>query len=253
MLLLPKIVHDGQNLFRWRSYIPLLLLPLILLACPEAERVEKAFGAFIHHIGFFVCLFVSFTGLAIRWFTVGYAPSGTSGRNTRYQRADALNTTGLYSIVRNPLYLGNYLAIIGVVLSLMVWWLPVIVTLLYWLYIERVIAAEEAFLSEKFGASYFAWAENVPTFLPKWSLWTPPETVFSFKRVMRREYNGVLAVAVSFFILEGVLDILFEHESFADWFSDDKAWFVVLLVCAVLFLVLRYLKKKTGLLRVQET
>ncbi|MEQ8193521.1 MAG: isoprenylcysteine carboxylmethyltransferase family protein, partial [Rhodospirillales bacterium] len=183
---------------------------------------------------------------------VGYAPTGTSGRNTRYQRADVLNTTGLYSIMRNPLYLGNYLAIIGIVLSLMVWWLPVIVTLLYWLYIERVIAAEEAFLSKTFGAAYLTWAERTPAFLPTFALWIPPETRFSFKRVLRREYNGVLAVAASFFVIEGVLDIVFERESVADWFADDNAWFVVLLAGAAWFFVLRFLKKKTGLLHVRE-
>ena len=41
-------------------------------------------------------------------------PAGTSGRNTAKQVADTLNTTGLYSLTRNPLYLGNaviYMAI----------------------------------------------------------------------------------------------------------------------------------------------
>ena len=32
----------------------------------------------------------------------------TSGRNTHDQVADSLNTSGIYSIVRHPLYVGNF-------------------------------------------------------------------------------------------------------------------------------------------------
>ncbi len=56
---------------------------------------------------------ISFFGLALRVIVVGHAPYGTSGRNTREQVADTLNTTGMYSIVRHPLYLANYLIILG--------------------------------------------------------------------------------------------------------------------------------------------
>ena len=60
-----------------------------------------------------LCISVSFLGLFIRIVTVGRAPIGTSGRNTREQVANTLNTTGIYSLVRHPLYLGNYLVFLG--------------------------------------------------------------------------------------------------------------------------------------------
>ncbi|MGB8874133.1 MAG: hypothetical protein WCC75_12145, partial [Desulfobaccales bacterium] len=43
----------------------------------------------------------------------GLPPRGTSGRNTQGQVAETLNTTGIYSLVRNPLYLGNFLIWLG--------------------------------------------------------------------------------------------------------------------------------------------
>ena len=44
-----------------------------------------------------------------RWLS-GFAARNTSGRNTgQGQVADKLNTTGAYSLTRNPLYLGNAL------------------------------------------------------------------------------------------------------------------------------------------------
>ena len=92
------------------------------------------------------CLAVSLLGLVVRIITVGRAPMGTSGRNTREQVANTLNSTGMYSVVRHPLYLGNYLIMMGFALWPHVWWLAVLTTCFYALYYERIMLAEEAFL-----------------------------------------------------------------------------------------------------------
>jgi len=67
--------------------------------------------------GELIFLGVSILGETIRIFTVGYAPRNTSGRNTiAGQIADELNTSGIYSLVRHPLYLGNFFIWLGPVL-----------------------------------------------------------------------------------------------------------------------------------------
>ena len=98
----------GNKLFRWRSYLPLLVLPLILISLLSPE-IESPIDDFWDG----VCLFISIAGLALRILTVGYAPRGTSGRNTREQKAAELNTKGMYSVVRHPIYLGNFLIWLG--------------------------------------------------------------------------------------------------------------------------------------------
>jgi protein-S-isoprenylcysteine O-methyltransferase Ste14 len=61
-----------------------------------------------------ICVAVSLVGLGIRIATVGHAPGGTSGRRTvGGPSALALNTSGMYSVVRHPLYLGNYFQWLG--------------------------------------------------------------------------------------------------------------------------------------------
>ena len=248
MLIRDRLARDGNFLFRWRSYVPLLLLPLILFALPEEERIAARIGPEVEHIVFYLAMLVSFAGLAIRWVTIAFVPPGTSGRNTVSQRADQLNTTGMYSILRNPLYAGNFIAMLGVLICIKVWWVIAIFSLCYWLYIERVIAVEEAYLEQKFGETYRAWAKRVPAFFPKPAHWSPPSGAFSLPFLLRREYNGLLAVGGSFFALELITDVFVQHEPFMEWLVEDRAWAILGTTTLVLFLLLRFLKTQTRLL-----
>jgi protein-S-isoprenylcysteine O-methyltransferase Ste14 len=248
MLTRERLAREGAFLFRWRSYVPLVLFPLVVAALPEEQRVAGAIGPAAEHVVFYVSVLVSFIGLGIRWFTIGFVPPGTSGRNTTSQRANELNTTGIYSVLRNPLYVGNFIAILGVLLCVKVWWLIAIFALCYWLYIERVVAAEEVYLEEKFGDPYRDWASRVPAFLPKFSNWTHSSRPFSLPFLLRREYNGLLAVGGAFFVLELILDVFVQHEAFIVWLDEDFAWVVLGAATLTAFLMLWFLKTRTRFL-----
>jgi protein-S-isoprenylcysteine O-methyltransferase Ste14 len=248
MLIRDRLASDGKFLFRWRSYVPLVLLPLIVVALPEERRISAQMGPEAEHGIFCLAVLVSFAGLAIRWLTVAFVTPGTSGRNTLSQRADRLNTTGVYSIVRNPLYLGNFVAMLGVLICVKVWWVIAIFALCYWLYIERVIAVEEAYLEAKFGDAYREWTARVPAFIPKFADWAPPSEPFSLPFLLRREYNGLLAVGGSFFALELMLDVFVQHQPITEWLVEDVAWAALGATTLVLFLLFRLLKTRTQLL-----
>lgn len=251
MSLYNSMVKSGHFFFRWRSYIPLLLLPLLMIAFEESTYVEEAIGDDFEDLVVFVCFIVSLIGLAIRCFTVGFIPGSTSGRNTTEQRADHLNTTGMYSIVRNPLYLGNFVIILGVMLSIKVWWLVLIFSLVFFIYMERIILAEEKFLHEKFGEQYDTWREKTPVIIPRFKQWNAPEMEFSWKTVLKREYPGLLAIGTAFLITEVVTDLLIEKEDFYYWLKDDAIWPIMFGVILIISLTLRTLKKHTNLLKVQ--
>lgn len=242
------MVKQGGFLFKWRSFFPFLLVFPAIAALSHSEMIEDALGDRIEDMLVLVSYIVSMTGLAIRWYTVGTVPYGTSGRNTQSQRADSLNTIGMYSIVRNPLYLGNFIAILGVLLSFKVWWFILIGAMAYWIYIERIIATEERYLTEKFGEAYTEWAARTPIFVPRFGLWVPPAQKFNLKKVLRAEYNGVMVIGGAFFLIEFFADVFFEREPFWSWFREDWIWSAQFVVCLCLFGVLRYLKKCTSVL-----
>jgi protein-S-isoprenylcysteine O-methyltransferase Ste14 len=97
---------SGRRLFKSRSRVPLTLLPVVILALPESSRVAGRLGRSGNLAVQWLSLSVAFAGVLVRCSAVAYAPDGTSSRETRALRASSLNTTGIYSIVRRPLYLG---------------------------------------------------------------------------------------------------------------------------------------------------
>lgn len=249
-MLRDQMAKQGVFLFRWRSFLPLLLIPLAAVAMLESDFFERQFGETAENLWDVGCVLVSFAGLGIRMFTVGFVPAGTSGRNTRDQRADVLNTTGIYSTVRNPLYLGNFLMLIGAVLAIQVWWFVVIVTFLFWIYYERIIAAEEAFLAEKYGKTYTDWASETPVILPDLKRWRKPAMAFSWRTVFRREYNGIYLITVLFLVIEFLQDVVYEGQSIGDWLRGEYGWAVLFGVGTLVFFTLRTLKKHTNVLAV---
>jgi len=244
MALREELRKQGNWLFRWRSYLPLILIVIVLLGMSYFEypgHSEK-----YDDIWEIICLFISFSGIGIRFFTVGYTPEGTSGTNTRAQIADTLNTAGMYSIMRHPLYLGNFIIWFGLSAFFHLWWFSLIIILIFWLYYERIMFAEEEFLREKFGNSYSEWAEKTPAFIPDIRKWRSSGMTFSFRKAIKNEYKSFFAMIVAFTILEIIGDIFVEQR-----LEIDRMWLSILLIALIIYTFVRFLKKRTKILEVQ--
>ena len=200
MALVNEFEKQGNFLFRYRGQFPVLLF---LLAIPFLYWTDTAsLSDFSKDVYCISAVILSILGFCIRAYTVGTTPKGTSGRNTKEQKAFVLNTTGIYSTVRHPLYIGNYFIWIGIVVFTYNPYLIVVVSLLYWIYYERIMYAEERFLERKFGEKYLNWASSLPAFLPNLKLYKPSTIPFSLKTVLRREYSGFLATVIGFVFVE---------------------------------------------------
>lgn len=111
MALIEEFEKQGVWLFRYRSVLPLVILFAgILVHTYTVLNPQHFFIEGTHYEMYYtvLCLMVSMAGLVVRVMTVGYTPANTSGRNVTAQIADVLNTKGMYSMVRHPLYLGNF-------------------------------------------------------------------------------------------------------------------------------------------------
>ena len=231
------VLRSGDFLFRWRSYLPLLLVPLVVVGI---ARFQYPFGSYATDLAWeTACVLLALAGVGIRVVTVGLAAPGTSGRNTRGQKARSLNTTGPYSVVRHPLYLGNFVVVLGLSLFPHAWIVPPLVAVLAAGYYACIAQREEHFLREEFGPAFETWAARVPAIVPALGRWAPPAWAFDGRAVLRREFYGLAVVLMTPFLLDIVEDL---HET--GRFDLDPVWTVIAALGAGTFVVLRVLKKR---------
>jgi len=245
MALQEELEKQGIWLFRYRGTLPLFILVIGAFLYVRIKYIPGTF--FLEETAWerpyeYVCLLVSLIGLGIRIYTVGHTPRNTSGRNVTEQIAETLNTTGIYSIVRHPLYLGNFFMWLGPGLLTGNFWFIVAFIFFYWIYYERIMFAEEQFLRRKFGTIYTDWAENVPAFIPRFKNFIKPEWPFSWKKVLKKEKNGLASVFVVFTVFN-VAGELIQHK------TDYNYFFIIsCIICVVLYFILKYLKRRTAIL-----
>ncbi|PLX11253.1 MAG: lipid A phosphate methyltransferase [Marinilabiliales bacterium] len=242
MSLVEEFDKRGNWFFKHRSYLPVVLYPLATLILILEFKQDVKLPELSWSI---ICLAISLLGLLIRILVIGFTPKGTSGRNTAKQVAETVNTKGIYSVVRHPLYLGNFLMWLGIILYVNNIWFAVSTILLFWLYYERIMFAEEQFLKGKFGEQYQKWSMTAPPFFPKLKGWQKPDLEFSLKNVLKREYNGLFALGISFAYLNVLKNYLATEQ-----FMITDFWLYTLIITFLIFIILRTLKKTTRVLHV---
>lgn len=245
-----RMEQQGQWLYQRRDVAGIIMLPALALAIWHPGFPGAGWSpADFDHLSE-LCLVISCIGLALRWFIVGSVPADTSVRSTREQRADVLNTTGMYSAVRHPLYLANTIVVSAFVVATGSLWFVAIFLTMYALVIERIIAAEEHFLANRHGRIWLAWAAQTPTFVPNARAWQSADLRFSARTVLRREYNGVFGVALAYCVLDATRDLAVNHQSLRGWLHNDPLWIIALIAATALLAVLRTLKRHTRQLHV---
>lgn len=242
MSLVHELEKSGNWLFRRRSWLPATIIALAIVYLFIANRSV----IFFNYAWEIVFIGVSVAGEAIRSYTVGHVPRNTSGRNVIDQLADELNTTGIYSVVRHPLYIGNFLMWLGPVLFLRSVWCVIIFVLAFWLYYERIIFAEEQFLRRKFGEPYDLWAFRVRSVIPSFRHYTPSDLSFSFRNVLKREYNSITNVFIVFAVLDVARNLAITGRIYI-----EPLYLGLLGAAFVFWAIIRYLVKQTRFLYVE--
>jgi protein-S-isoprenylcysteine O-methyltransferase Ste14 len=236
-----QIEIQGNWLFKHRGVLPLIILAagIAVFVYTKLDAPNICETSYFYTLG---CILIALIGLAVRIYTIGYAHDNTSGRNTAEQVADTLNRTGIYSIVRHPLYVGNFLMWLGIAFCIHNFWFVAVFVLLYWLYYERIMYAEEQFLYRKFGAAFTEWAAHTPAIVPTFKQFVKPDTPFNWKKVLRQEKNGLAALFIVFALFDFTGQLVQKGQNY------NYALYIACLLSVVLYIVLRYLKNRTHLL-----
>ncbi|WP_437186551.1 methyltransferase family protein [Planctomicrobium sp. SH668] len=136
-------------------------------------------------------------GVSIRVFASLYV----GGRKN-----DELVTWGPFSIVRNPLYVGSFIAAVGLALLTASIVLTTFISLAFAAYYSATVAREEVYLHRKFGVRYRQYLRSVPRWIPKLRKWDNPEELGTKPYfVLRTMIDGSL-----FFLCIPILEALCE-------------------------------------------
>ncbi len=178
----------GTTLFRWRSLtpIPVLLLIAWLLYRSRGHETPLALVA--------AGVLVSLLGQALRFYTLGLVQDGTSGQDDVLE-AKALNTRGPYARVRNPLYVGNLLICVGLMLTANDLLAAAVGLAFFFGEYFFIIRAEEDFLRAQHGERYEQYLREVPRWVPRLNPAYPGRLGdrFDWRRALKKEHNPFTA------------------------------------------------------------
>jgi protein-S-isoprenylcysteine O-methyltransferase Ste14 len=194
----PAWLAAGRFFFRFRDAV----FPLIFLGIVLASRARWPGGSRSLDVALNACgIAVALAGQLLRALVIGLAYIRRGGKD-RQVYADELVQEGIFAHSRNPLYLGNLLGLIGLLMVHNSWagylaGVPFFV-LAYW----AIVSAEEDYLARRFGAVYREYCRRVPRFFP--ALEGLGATVsgmqFEWRRLLRKEYGttftGLTAILV---------------------------------------------------------
>lgn len=119
----------------------------------------------------------------------------------------------------------------------------IVFMLAFWLYYERIIFAEESFLHSKFGLDYLQWAHSTPCFLPSFARYVSPKLPFSWKTMLRKEFNSIFALAITLFAVHYLLGI---QAAQAILVEPNQLLSVLFVLTGVFYLIVRVMVFKTA-------
>jgi protein-S-isoprenylcysteine O-methyltransferase Ste14 len=173
-------------------------------------------------------------GILIRSTTIGLVYIIRGGANRKIH-AKNLVTEGIYSVCRNPMYLGNILIILGFgLLSNSICYLSIFFPL-FLLFYAAIIHAEEDFLRNKFGQEYSDYVATSNALLPRLNKLKGAFKGHSFqwKRVISKEQNSLIL----YFTGICLILLLDRHIGLLPFIIAQSA-------LLLLYAVLKYMKRK---------
>lgn len=239
------MVSIGNFFFKYRNWIFILFYAALFI--PSWPIVGPRTGGENYYLWpIIIGLVTTVTGQLIRGFTIGLAYIVRGGKGGK-PYAEGLVTEGIFSHVRNPLYVGNILMLLGVgILANSLVYVAIVIPVFLFIY-QAIVMAEEDFLRKKFGAGYDEYCRDVNRWWPNLSGLgrTFRSMEFNWRRWILKEHS------TQFIWLVGItLLLLLNYPQLTNY---DENWRNLLIGIIIGFLLLVYIiiriLKKTGRFR----
>jgi protein-S-isoprenylcysteine O-methyltransferase Ste14 len=231
----------GNFFFRYRN----ALFPLVIVIASLTLRPEVILQSWIvDRVLGLAGIVIALTGQAVRLITIGFDYIHRGGKDGKVY-AGRLVRGGIYGLTRNPMYLGNSLIAIGVTM-LMGSPLGYLIVIPFFLFVyQAIIAAEEAYLRNKFGAEYEDYEANVNRIVP--SLSRIKESFagmrFDWRRSIKKDIGTVVGLTIGLNILP-VWRSYFLYDTGTTKLAAIRAVWIVLAITIVYLVLLKMKRSK---------
>jgi protein-S-isoprenylcysteine O-methyltransferase Ste14 len=240
------LIRVGNFFFRYRNAVfPLVWVPVFVAFKPHYPRGSERLDHWLDGLGFTIGL----AGQVLRALVIGYKYVKRGGKKKQVY-ADKLVTEGFFNHSRNPLYLGNLLVLLGLMIIHNNPWVYAILVPFFLFTYTAIVAAEEAYLRRKFGAEYDAYCARVNRWLPDFRGLSASlrGMRFAWSRLVIKEY-GTIGVFLGGAILLMAYETLRNSSADARGTYDiHRTYFCVLaglfVVVVAAWIVARSLKKR---------
>jgi len=228
------MVKLGNFLFRYRNGLFPAMYLLLFVPGPGLFRNQT--------LAFAVGLTIALLGQSIRAATIGLAYIVRGGKD-RQVYAKNLVQEGIFAHCRNPLYVGNFLILIGLAIAANSLNFVLIGLPLFAIAYCAIIAAEENYLRQRFGEEYEAYCARVNRFVPKIAglRGTLQSMEFNWQRLIVKEYGSayIWTAAAALLLMKQSWLVSHTHPGYSLWAST-----ALLITLTLAYVSARYLKKR---------
>lgn len=175
------------TLYKWRVRVGLLgLILTVLFAKPTSTALLAG-------------LAITAAGLSLRLWACGHL-----------KKEKELTTSGPYRYTRNPLYLGNVIIGIGVVVGSHSWWVILIFALYFLVFYPVIILEEKGRMQKFFPVQYREYSKKVPLFFPTFRpSWPKSPHKFSIPLCKKNKETRALLGALIYWAILMAIMLLF--------------------------------------------
>jgi protein-S-isoprenylcysteine O-methyltransferase Ste14 len=166
---IPKLLKARRNHSKLFAILAIALLLVSQPLLPEGDFVRE------------LMLWVGYVLVIFGAMGRAYCSTFIGGRKN-----DEVVREGPFSVVRNPLYVFSFIAVVGIGLQSGMYTMLFLLAGAFMLNYPLVVEREEAFLLNKFGAPYETYMQEVPRWIPNPNLWREPEQFDARPRFIRR-------------------------------------------------------------------
>ena len=233
------MLASGNFFFRLRNTLfPIVIVVVALFTRPALFLESPTLDRIICSLG----LVIALAGQCFRFLVIGFVYIKRGGKDGHIY-ANNLVMEGFYGHTRNPMYVGNFMLILGMG---MIYGAPEIYFLVVPFFIFAylsIVMAEERYLGGRFGQEYENYIRKVNRFIPNFrgirkSL---RDYHYDWKRALRKDYGTLYRTLV------GICSIHIGKAYYLYGFDERKKYIFNLAILIVFFTVLCFLVKHSKL------